>query len=512
MCNKRHKLLNLVHSLFNRVSLRTTLLIYVIVPLALALAFTGHMALSVLEKNIEKGMQRDLELIAQAIQLPLSYALERGETKAIYSALDSAFSIGEIYSASLFDQNGDEVALAGTLESEPQSEKLSDLIDEGEEHGGYGDVAGREVYSHFIPLFDSGGKVNGMLQLTRKKSDITNYIRTIRMQGQLVLGLSLLIMTILVLFGQQRALGKYIQNLITSMSRVARGDRKHRFQLQGPKEIVAIGTQFNHMLDSIEGAQEEIKQRRRKQEILQEKLRKSEKLAAVGRLSAGIAHELGTPLSIVTARAQRALRKKDLSQDLKTTFTSIRGEVSRMEYIIRQLLDFSRSSSLQKRPVTLSMVARSALAGISEEAKKQEVLLEAGGEQGENSILMDPVRIEQVLVNLLRNAVQAAANGQVILSWGLDDGWAWYQVEDSGPGIDEDIRPRLFEPFFTTKNVGSGTGLGLSVAHGIIEEHQGKIETGQSRLGGACFRVFLPAYNSKQTAEKAYPAINDNQT
>ncbi|MFP4083922.1 MAG: ATP-binding protein [Desulfonatronovibrio sp.] len=497
MCNKKPKFLKHIHSAFNRVSLRATLLIYVIVPLALALGFTGHMALSVLEKNIEKGMQRDLELIAKAIQLPLSYALERDESKAIYTALDSAFSIGEIYSAYLYDQDGKEIALAGSLESEPQSEKLTDLIDEGEEHGGYGDVAGKEVYSHFIPLFDSGGKVNGMLQLTRKESDFINYIRTIRIQGQIVLGLSLLIMTGLVLFGQHRALGRHIQNLITSMSRVAGGDRKHRFKLQGPKEIVAIGSQFNHMLDSIEIAQEEIKQRRRKQEILQEKLRRSEKLAAIGRLSAGIAHELGTPLSIVTAKAQRALRKQDLSQDTKSTLTSIRGEVSRMEYIIRQLLDFSRSSSLQKKPVSQSMLARSALAGIAEDAEKLQVQLETRGRQGETSILVDPVRIEQTLVNLLRNAVQAAAHGKVILSWGLDNGWAWYQVEDSGPGIDEELKSRIFEPFFTTKNVGAGTGLGLSVAHGIIEEHQGRIEAGKSSLGGACFRIFLPGENSK---------------
>jgi two-component system, NtrC family, sensor kinase len=483
---------SMVHSLLTRISLRSTLLVYVIVPLALALGLTGHLALSALEKNIEKGMQRDLELIAKSIQLPLSYALEREESRAIYSALDSAFSIGEIYSAYLYDQDGNEVALAGTLESEPQSEKLTELIDEGEEHGGYGDVAGSEVYSYFVPLSDSGGKVSGMLQLTRKESDFVDYIRTIRTQGQIVLGLSLLIMTGMVLYGQHRALGKYFRNLTTSMSRVARGDSKHRFELQGPREIAAIGNQFNHMLDSIEQAQEELKERRLKQEELQEKLRRSEKLAAMGRLSAGIAHELGTPLSIVTARAQRALRKKDLSPELVSTLDGIRGEVSRMEYIIRQLLDFSRSSRLQKRSVSLSMLARSSLAAVMQDASALRVQLETAGKRQGGNIIVDPVRIEQALVNLLRNAVQASAPGSVLLSWGMDDEWAWYQVDDTGPGIPEDIRPRIFEPFFTTKNVGAGTGLGLSVAHGIIEEHNGRIEVSESGLGGSCFRIILP--------------------
>lgn len=493
---------DLVHSFLTRVSLRFTLLVYVIVPLALALGLTGHLALSALEKNIEKGMQRDLELIAKSIQLPLSYALERDESRAIYSALDSAFSIGEIYSAYLYDQEGNEIALAGTLESEPQSEKLIELIDEGEEHGGYGDVAGSDVYSYFIPLSDSGGKVSGMLQLTRKESDFINYIRTVRTQGQVVLGLSLLVMTALVLYGQHKALGRYFLNLTTSMSRVARGDSKHRFELQGPREIAAIGNQFNHMLDSIEQAQEELKKRRLKQEDLQEKLRRSEKLAAIGQLSAGIAHELGTPLSIVTAKAQRALRKKDLSPDLVSTLDGIRGEVSRMEYIIRQLLDFSRRSRLQKREVSPSMLAHSSLAAVMQDASSLRVQLETRGERHARNINVDPVRIEQALVNLLRNAVQSSAPGKVVLSWGMDDEWAWYQVDDSGPGIPEEIRPKIFEPFFTTKNVGAGTGLGLSVAHGIIEEHNGRIEVFESDLGGACFRVFLPVSGDKDRGKR----------
>ncbi len=492
MCNKRPNIFSRTRQYAARISLRFTLLAYVIVPLALALVITGHLALRVLENNIEKGMQRDLELIARAVQLPLSYALERDETRAIYSALDSAFSIGEIYSAYLYDQDGNEIALAGALESEPQSEKLVELMDEGEEHGGYGDVAGSEVYSHFIPLTDSGGKVSGMLQLTRKESDIIDYIRTVRAQGQIVLGLSLFIMTGLVLYGQHRALGRYFQNLIASMSRVAEGDRHHRFELGGPREILAIGSQFNHMLDSIEEAQEELRLRRSKQTELQEKLSRSEKLASIGRLSAGIAHELGTPLSIVTAKAQRALRKDDLPDDLRTTLKSIRGEVSRMEYIIRQLLDFSRKTNIQKRPVSLSLLARSSVAGVSEEASRLDVEVIIQGERKDRQICVDPVRMEQALVNLLKNAVQAAAPGKVSLSWGEEGNWVWYQVDDSGPGIDEQNRPRIFEPFFTTKNVGAGTGLGLSVTHGIVEEHGGKIEVLRSELGGACFRIWFP--------------------
>ncbi|MCA1743729.1 MAG: two-component sensor histidine kinase [Desulfovibrionales bacterium] len=456
MCNKIHEIFCRIHNKLSRISLRSALVMYVIIPMTLALGITGHLALSALEKSIEKNMQRDLELIAKAIQLPLSSALESEETTAIYSALDSAFSIGEIYSAYLYDQKGNEIALAGPLESEPQSEKLTELIDEGEEHGGYGDVAGSDVYSYFIPLSDSGGKVSGMLQLTRKESDFVEYIRNIRIQGQIVLALGLLVMTGLVLYGQHRAMGRHFSSLISSMSRVARGDRQHRFQSGGPKEI-----------------------------------------AAIGQLSAGIAHELGTPLSIVTARAQRALRKKDISEDTASALKSIRAEVSRMEYIIRQLLDFSRSSRLQKRSVPLSMPAQSSLSAVSDLTEKHNVQLKPETDTQAIEISLDPVRIEQALVNLLRNAIQSAHGGQVVLSWGYDENNAWYQVDDSGPGIPEDVQPKIFEPFFTTKNVGTGTGLGLSVAHGIVEEHKGRIKIENSHLGGARFRIVLPKTSSE---------------
>jgi len=105
---------------------------------------------------------------------------------------------------------------------------------------------------------------------------------------------------------------------------------------------------------------------------------------------------------------------------------------------------------------------------------------------------VDRIRIEQVFVNLLRNAVQAEAVSQVRLSCREEDEGIRFLVEDDGKGIDLENRSRLFEPFFTTKSVGEGTGLGLAVAHGIVNEHHGWIDVSESRLGGAAFMVWLP--------------------
>ncbi len=472
-------------------SLRLALIVYVVIPLAGAMVITGYLALGALERSVEQRMQKDLELVARAIQLPLSHALELDREGSMSRALESAFSIGRVYSAYVYDLGGRQIAFAGRSEPEPSAEKMSELAADGRELGEYGRVAGRSVYSYFVPLTDSGGRINGLLHLTRRQSDFRDDIQKIRTQGLTWLGVGFLVMSGLVLYGHHRALGKYFSSLMISMSRVAKGETGHRLKPGGPREVAAIGLRFNHMLDSMESARSELRERRAKQEFLQLRLRQSEKLAAIGQLSAGIAHELGTPLSVISGKAQRALRKEDLDEDSSSAFREIRREVVRMEYIIRQLLDFSRRGEVRRQPVTLSRVARLSVAAVEEEAARHGVELELAGKEMDSLIRLDPLRMEQALVNLLRNGVHAAGGGKVVLSWGQEGRRAWFQVDDSGPGIPSEIRSRLFEPFFTTKSVGSGTGLGLAVVHGIVREHDGEIEFGDSRLGGAYFRIRL---------------------
>ncbi len=484
-------------------SLRWAFAISVVVPLAAAAALTGYLTIRFLEDKVEQRMQKDLELVARAIQLPLSHSLELNREGSIAQALESAFSIGKVYGVYVYDQEGQQVASAGRVEPEPEKEKLTELAAYGEERGEYGHVAGRKVYSYFVPLTDSGGRVNGLLQLTRRESDFQEDIRAMRANGAIGLAAAMLLMSGLVFYGHHRAMGRYFSSLITSMSRVAEGERSHRFTPHGPTEIVSIGLQFNHMLDRIEAAQKELRQRRDRQEQLKTQLRQAEKLAAIGQLAAGVAHELGTPLGVVSGKAQRALRNKNLDQDVSGALKDIRGEVRRMEHIIRQLLDFSRHNTLRKKPASLGRLAHASLSAVAQEAFEHDVQLEMQETERDTMVHVDSVHIVQALVNLLRNAIQSAPAGKVILSWGLEPGQAWMQVDDNGPGIPEEIRNKLFEPFFTTKEVGAGTGLGLAVVHGIIEEHEGELEFGESHLGGAFFRFRLPVHQTPTEDEKA---------
>ncbi|SDB22354.1 HAMP domain-containing protein [Desulfonatronum thiosulfatophilum] len=488
-------MLHRIPTLSDYFSLRSALVISVILPLAMAMGLTGYLLLQLVERNIEHRMQKDLELVARAIQLPLSHSMELKRQGSVLRAVESAFSIGRVYSAYVYDRQGRRIASAGRSEPTPEQERLTELAADGKQRGEYGNVAGREVFSYFVPLTDSGGRINGLLQLTRRKSDIQEDVRAVRARVALGLGLGLLFMSGLVLFGHHRALGQYLSSLENSMSRVAEGDQNHRLQPHGPKEIVNIGRQFNRMLDTIEEAKAELRERRIRQMQLQAQLRQTEKLAAIGELAAGVAHELGTPLSVVSGKAQRVLRKSALDAEIVETLRDIRREVDRMEHIIRQLLDFSRCNALRKKPTCLTQLIRSAVSAVSEDAENHRTCLETvfplGNANEALQINLDSVRMEQVLVNLIRNAVQSASGGRAVVSCGKKENQAWMQVDDDGPGIPLEIETKLFEPFFTTKSVGHGTGLGLAVVHGILRDHGGSIEFGKSRLGGAFFRIWL---------------------
>lgn len=250
------------------------------------------------------------------------------------------------------------------------------------------------------------------------------------------------------------------------------------------------------MLDSIQNAEQEIEKNRQKQLDMERELKHMEKLAAVGQLAAGVAHELGTPLSTISGTAQRALRS-DNTGNTATAFDTIRHEVYRMEVIIRHLLDFSHHQKLKPRILHPENVVRSAILAVHDEAEQHKTSIITVGSEDEQTFEADPIRIEQALVNLLRNAIHSTPNGHVRVRWETEQDRMILSVDDDGPGIPDAIRDRVFEPFFTTKDVGEGTGLGLAVVHGIIKDHQGSINIIPSDSGGTCVEMRFPLMQNK---------------
>jgi two-component system, NtrC family, sensor kinase len=274
--------------------------------------------------------------------------------------------------------------------------------------------------------------------------------------------------------------GRPVAALTEKARRVGAGDLSGPIVLTQRDELGDLAREMNAMCDRLEAAM------RARQEALVQ-LRHAERLNTVGRLAAGVAHELGTPLQVVGLEAKRIVAGRgDAVEGAQIVVT----QVERMSTIIRQLLDFARQRTPQPSELELSALARETVQLVSTLATRSAVTLQVAGDEAR--VNADAGQLQQVLTNLIVNAVQAsAAGGAVQIETGSDEQGAYLRVSDRGVGIAPEALPRIFEPFFTTKDVGQGTGLGLAVAHGIVEEHGGRIEVESAPGDGARFTVRL---------------------
>jgi len=227
---------------------------------------------------------------------------------------------------------------------------------------------------------------------------------------------------------------------------------------------------------------------------LRERLTHSEKMAALGGLVSGVAHELNNPLAGIAAMAQALQLEGGVTQDVAQGLDTMRREAMRAARIVNDLLTFARLRPLERRDTDLNVVTRETFAA-TPALNQHGVVWTLGLDPTLPSVSGDPDQIRQVITNLLVNAAQAMAHGErreaLVRTWWNAD-WAGFEVLDRGPGIPPDALSRVFEPFFTTKGQGQGTGLGLSISHGIIRAHGGDIHGENRPDGGARFAFRLP--------------------
>lgn len=473
-------------------SLRSKLLLWVVLPLLAFTTLAAVLVLQPLERRFEERMQAEVQMVARALQRPISRALERNSAGSVRAALQSAFDIGRVYGAYVYDENGAVLASLGDLEGRAlPDEALARARHRG--RGGYGRIGSELVYSYYIPVWLDGQGSQGLLEITRLKSDIESFIGRLRWQTGLVLGLASGVMTLIVVGGYHAAAGATLRRFYASIQCVEKGELQHRARSGGPRELNVIISAFNSMLDAIERSEASLRAATEKRLELQLELLAAEKLAGVGRIAAGIAHELGTPLGTVSGRVQRMLRSRELEDAHVTELEKISGDVNRMTRIVREVLDFAREEPGRRRPVSSAALASMAERAVREDARARGVSLALHGPERGLMVVVDPARLERALVNLLRNALQASSPGQTVtLSWRGEGPEVLFVVEDEGPGISESARGHLFQPFFTTRGK-NGTGLGLAVVDAVVRQHGGRVQTQHRVEGGARFSLHLPS-------------------
>ena len=285
-----------------------------------------------------------------------------------------------------------------------------------------------------------------------------------------------------------RRLSRPLESLSVVAKEVGSGRFDVPIDVSGEDEVGALATALRRMIGGLRDRDEKLR-------LANAALVQSEKMAAIGQLSAGLAHEVKNPLAGILGFAQLSKRKIDDPAALRNNLDVIERETRRCSEIIGSLMQFARQERPERRPTDVTAAVQHAISIVDHQLSLKKVTIVQDLAPALPDVLGNANQLEQALINLMINAQQAMQpdGGKVTVRTAYTGGQVRVSVEDTGPGVPEDIRQRIFEPFFTTKKVGQGTGLGLSVTYGLIKDHGGEITVGSGSTGGALFTITLPA-------------------
>jgi signal transduction histidine kinase len=320
-------------------------------------------------------------------------------------------------------------------------------------------------------------------------------------------------------------IAKPIQTLRQGVEAISQGTYHGPLDIKTGDEFEELAAAVHRMADNLKTSHLELEAlnqdlARRVEEKTTEvtrqlrKLELSERLATIGKVASGIAHEINNPLGIILNRIEcmeAEAAELPLPEELVRDLAAIRAQAGRISRVTKSMLALSRGAATTLKPIDLNCVVRACLTAAGERVAAHQIRLETNLDSDLPPVMGDRDRLETVVLNLVNNAIdaiqEAGGQGVVTLSTGSrksEEGqWVEVTVSDNGPGIPEEIRHRIFDPFFTTKEAGKGTGLGLFLSYGIVSDHRGRLEV-TSNQEGTEFSVMLPAL-------VAAPAVDERE-
>lgn len=402
---------------------------------------------------------------------------------------------------------------------------------------------GEEKWLEVVVPLHLGTKVMGAIRLVSSLDEVQAFLGKKRDRAVILTFLSILVIlvTLTILFG--KLVGNPIQKLVEAMSRAEKGDLEAEAHIQSEDELGKLGRNFNRMLSTIretheqniqllrqvsqfnedltgriEAATSELAKRNEELRLLNEalfesqrQLSQSEKLAAVGQVTAAMAHQIGTPLNSISGYLQLILQDGNLQSKDQSRLKIIESQLDRLADSVKNLLSFTRQPKPQLKSLEVNEVLEELIHLSEPWFLSRNVKLAKHLSPNLPPILGDPTHLQTLFLNLITNALDAMPKGGVLtiktrqrLSPPFSQEGRWLEVAmtDTGIGITEESKKRIFEPFFTTKKMGEGTGLGLAICEKIIKEHSGRIEI-ESEVGkGSTFLISLPILERNETDEQ----------
>ncbi|MCP2518844.1 ATP-binding protein [Candidatus Aminicenantes bacterium AC-335-A11] len=336
-----------------------------------------------------------------------------------------------------------------------------------------------------IPIFAGDSKSKwGSVKIGLSLEEMYMEIRRTRLILLLLGGGGIIIGIISAIILAQRITNP-IKKLVEGTIKISKGDFTYKINITSGDEIADLAEKFNEMTSKLLKSKKEI-------EEANKKLIQAEKLASIGRISTGIAHEIRNPLTSVKLNIQKVLNDANIKDDEREHLGIALEGINQIDKIVKDILDFARVTRLNLDEFSLPSIIEESIKLISNELKGKKITIEKSFESNLPTIIVDADKLRQVFTNLLMNSIEAIERkGKIkIIAGAKNRKFVKIIISDTGCGIPSEILPEIFEPFFTTKS--SGTGLGLANAKKIIEQHKGSIQVFSERGKGTTFEIIIP--------------------
>ncbi len=497
--------------------LGTRLMLYLSLTIILVLSGYGYFHIKSRREVLAQMMTGEVRALAETLKFSLEKISLPREMIYIQELLDSISEPERTLGVVFYQRSMHRVFHSHSLEVglEPFLELLQSSIREDQAREEFGSYKKQPVFLYAFPIHDGKGGILGAATIVQKTSfierDVENARRTIFLTLFLLMGGTLA----WVLFFTRKWVTLPLAQLKKGIQDMSRGNLISRIEAQRGDEVSEVARAFNQMAVDLKAAKERLIEEAQMKLDLERTLRESEKLATIGQLASGLAHEIGTPLNIISGRAELMRRRIEDRANLEKNLDIILHQTQRITRIIQQLLGFVRKKTPEQAPLNLLPLLESTLDFLDHQTRKQNVTVIKEFQDPLPRIRGDSDQLQQVFLNILLNALQSMPHGgtlrlAVSSKSMAREGLEGFRreslevlVQDTGMGMEEEVRKNIFQPFFTTKEKEKGTGMGLTVSLGIILDHEGWIEV-ESELGkGSLFKIYLPAIESSLQGNRA---------
>ena len=491
----------------SRVSIKLSLVL--IVGGFLIFGAYGVYELNMERNNLQREVEKETMLLGRSLQVGVENALRDRQVADIEETIKRLARIDPTINITIYSPQGHPIA--AVHESGPLAEFTQPIQESA--------ISAREAVFAFhpaqkstyavlaLPLSDDNGTLLGGLLVVRPLTDMHRALHELQQSILVTVLLFVLTTTILGLLTGRIYINRPLSRMAAAMKQVRAGNLQSILPVDRRDEMGAVAVEFNSMVTELRETRQHLEQEAESRRHLQHALQEADKLITIGQLSAGLAHEIGSPLQVLRGRARTLLTRAHDAAEVQRNAEILITQTDRITRIVEQLLRFTRRRSASSAKSDVRPAISNVVELMQHEAQRRGVSLTPRIPQHLPPLWMDTDEIQQIVLNLIANALAATPRGGQV-SVTVEDTSLLSRtsnretpalrlaVTDTGRGIASEMHARVFEPFFTTRAAEGGTGLGLAVVKALVTDHGGTITVTSTPGAGSEFVVVLPTHNA----------------